>query len=152
MRKSRETPVARVIASDADIDTAIARANRREAYRPRVVAASYRAADDAVFLVLANGVGVAIPRKLLQGLQHAAPEALAQIEIEGPGTGLRWRTLDVDHYVPALLAGVFGTHAWMAEIGRKGGAARSSAKAAASRANGRRGGRPRTPRSARAPA
>jgi len=134
-----------------EIDAAIARANKREAYRPKVLAASYRAADDTVVLALANGVRVDIPRRLLQGLQDATPDALAQIEIEGPGTGLHWRALDVDHYVPALLAGVFGKRTWMAEIGRKGGAVRSSAKAAASRANGRRGGRPPKRRTAKTP-
>jgi hypothetical protein len=149
MKKSRENAGARVIASDVEIDAAIARANERDVYRPYVVAASYREADDVVVLVLASGVWVAIPRQMLQGLEGAEPKALAQIEIEGPGTGLHWRALDVDHYVPALLAGVFGTRAWMAEIGRKGGAARSSAKAAASRTNGRRGGRPPTQRSAK---
>ena len=134
---------ARVITTDAEIDAAIAQANVREAYRPHVVSAQYRAAGDAVVLTLATGVEVAIPRHLLQGLQDATPTELAKIEVEGPGTGLHWPALDVDHYVPGLLEGVFGTRRWMADLGRKGGKARSSAKAAASRVNGRRGGRPR---------
>jgi hypothetical protein len=90
------------------------------------------------------------PRHLLQGLQDATPKELAKIEIEGPGSGLHWPALDVDHYVPALLTGVFGTRHWMAELGQKGGKAKSPAKAAASRANGRRGGRPRKDSSHRA--
>jgi hypothetical protein len=52
--------------------------------------------------------------------------------------------LDVDHYIPALLEGVFGTKRWMSELGRRGGSKTSAAKAAAARENGRRGGRPRT--------
>ncbi len=139
---------ARVATTDAEIDAAIARANEREGDRPQAIAAGYHAATDAVVLTLANGVRVAIPRQLLQGLRDASPAAVAQIEIEGPGSGLYWPALDVDHYVPGLLAGVFGTRAWMAEIGRRGGRVRSVAKAVASRMNGRRGGRPRKRRAA----
>jgi hypothetical protein len=42
--------------------------------------------------------------------------------------------------VPELLTGLFGTKAYMA---RRAGQARSLAKAAAARANGAKGGRPR---------
>ena len=135
--------IARVRATDAEIDAAMARANATEGERPRAIAADYRLADDRVVITLATGVQVAIPRNRLQGLQGATPRQLAKIEIEGPGTGLHWPLLDVDHYIPAILAGVFGTRRWMSEIGRRGGMARSAAKARAARLNGRRGGRPR---------
>lgn len=59
---------------------------------------------------------------------------------DGEGYGLHWESLDVDFTVPGLLAGMFGTQSWMA---RQGGQARSDAKAAAARANGRKGGRPK---------
>ena len=58
----------------------------------------------------------------------------------GTGTGLHWEALDADLSVPGLLAGLFGTRAFMA---RQAGRATSPAKAAAARANGARGGRPR---------
>ncbi len=139
MRKT----ITRVLTSDAEIDAAIARANAAEWERPRVIAAGYRLADDMVVITLATGVQVAVPRKLLQGLQDATPGQLAKVEIEGPGTGLHWPLLDVDHYIPAVLGGVFGTRRWMSEIGRLGGMVRSAAKTAAARMNGRKGGRPR---------
>jgi hypothetical protein len=51
---------------------------------------------------------------------------------------------DADIYVPALLRGVFGSKHWMAaHLGANGGKVRSGAKAAASRENGRKGGRQR---------
>ena len=50
---------------------------------------------------------------------------------------------DADFTVAGLVAGVFGTRAWMAELGRKGGSVTSEAKAAAVRENGKKGGRPR---------
>jgi hypothetical protein len=60
------------------------------------------------------------------------------------GLGLHWPRLDADLYVPALLHGVFGSKNWMArQLGAEGGRARTLAKAAASRENGRKGGRPK---------
>jgi hypothetical protein len=57
--------------------------------------------------------------------------------------GLRWPLLDADLYVPGLIEGAFGSHRWMQQIGKLGGASRSSIKAKASRENGKRGGRPK---------
>ena len=133
----------RVITTDAEIDAAIAEARARENDRPRAVKAYYNASDDKVVIRLASGVDVAIPRTRLQGLENATSTQAADIQLERAGSGLHWASLDVDHYIPGLLAGVFGTRRWMSELGRKGGAARSAAKAAAARANGRKGGRPR---------
>ena len=134
---------AKVRATAQQIDAAIAR--NRSARTSQVVKASYRFPGDQIVLVMSSGVEVSIPRALLQGLETAPVEDLRQIEIEGPGTGLHWPSLGVDHYIPALLTGVFGTRHWMSELGRKGGSVRSRAKAAAARLNGRRGGRPRKP-------
>ena len=39
--------------------------------------------------------------------------------------------------------GIFGTKAWMNELARRAGSVTSPAKAAAARANGAKGGRPR---------
>jgi hypothetical protein len=49
----------------------------------------------------------------------------------------------VDHFVPGLLNHIFGTSRWMAELGRRGGSSTSAIKAAAARANGKKGGRPK---------
>jgi len=76
-------------------------------------------------------------------LESAKATDLRRIEITLHGSALRWPTLDVDHYVPALMEGVFGNKRWMGAIGKKGGSVRSAAKAKAARTNGRRGGRPR---------
>ena len=134
----------RVVTTDTEIDAAIAQARAQENDRPRALEAHYEASNDKIVIRLASGVDVAIPRTSLQGLENATGAQVAEIELEGAGSGLHWPSLDVDHYIPGLLAGVFGTKRWMSELGRKGGAVRSAAKAAAARANGRKGGRPRT--------
>ena len=89
---------------------------------------------------LTNACTFAFPPELAQGLESAADDQLAQVEILGAGYGLHWPALDVDLSVPGLLSGLFGTASAMA---RQGGRSTSSAKAAAARANGAKGGRPR---------
>jgi Protein of unknown function (DUF2442) len=133
---------ARVITTDAEIEAAIAQANLREEYRPKAVAVEYREKSDAVSVTLATGVEFVIPRKFLQGLEHATPAQLEAVEIVGAQSGLHWPQLNVDHYVPGLIEGVFGNKRWMSEIGKSGGSKRSAAKTAAVRENGRKGGRP----------
>ena len=93
---------------------------------------------------LNTGVQIAFPTRLVEGLADASPDDLAEIEISPAGLGLHWPKLDANVYVPALLQGVFGSKRWMAaQLGAAGGKARSRAKAAAARENGRKGGRPR---------
>ena len=98
-----------------------------------------------VVVALNTGVELAIPTLLVEGLSGATPEDLADIEISPAGLGLHWPRLDADLYVPAMLQGIFGSKSWMArQLGAEGGRARSAAKVAASRTNGRKGGRPKT--------
>jgi hypothetical protein len=53
------------------------------------------------------------------------------------------RSVDVDVYVPGLIERTFGPRLLAAAAGRRGGRRKSKAKAAAARANGAKGGRPR---------
>ena len=139
MPKSKAT----VATTDEQIDRALARARKFAASDRRVVRVGYERKPDLLTLYLDDGVRVSIPRTNLQGLREAKPEQVSKIEILGRGTGLHWPLLNVDHYVPGLLNHVFGAGRWMAELGRRGGSVSSAAKAAAARANGRKGGRPK---------
>jgi len=134
----------KVVTTDAEIDLAIAQA-RAANEEPRAVAVEYRpgAGLDLLILRLSDGRREVIPREDLQGLQDATRSQIANVEILGNGTGLRWPELDVDHSVPGLLKHIYGTKRWMAQIGRSGGSVTSVAKRKASRANGLKGGRPR---------
>lgn len=111
---------------------------------PRAESVHYDAGRDRVIVRLTTGVEIGFAPRDTQGLQHASREDLATIELEPFGLGIHFPRLDTDLYVPALLQGMLGSKSWMAaQLGAAGGRARSSAKAAASRANGKRGGRPR---------
>lgn len=111
---------------------------------PKAIHARYDRRVSRVIVSLDNGLELAFPPRLVQGLEHATPADLAIIQISPLGDGLHWPAIDADLYVPGLLQGVFGSKSWMARhLGATGGKARSDAKVAAARENGRKGGRPR---------
>jgi len=108
--------------------------------QPHAAAARYDAKTDRVIVDLTNGATFAFPPRLVEGLHDASPAEIAEVEVIGRGFGLHWEALDLDYTVPGLVNGVFGTAKWMAA---KAGRTSSAAKAAAARANGAKGGRPR---------
>lgn len=126
--------------SDSQADAAIERGKAKVTAEPRAIAARYDTAADRIIVDLTNGATFAFPPALVEFLQDATPEQLAEVEVQGAGFGLHWETLDVDYTVPGLMNGIFGTARWMAA---RAGQATSNAKAQASRENGKKGGRPR---------
>src|SRR6516225_3983794 len=80
---------------------------------PRARAARYDRRTGRIRVDLTNGCSFAFPARKAQGLERASDDELAQIEILGLGLGLHWEQLDVDLSVPGLLAGLFGTKAYM---------------------------------------
>ncbi len=108
------------------------------------VSARYDRRSGRIIIRLRSNVEVSFSPKDAQGLEHATPAQLRDIEVSPLGDGLHWPKLDADLYVPALLEGIMGSRKWMAaRLGQAGGRATTPAKKAASRANGRLGGRPR---------
>ena len=128
-------------------ETALARAETRArtAWEEGcVLSARYDRRSGRVALQMHSDIEVTFPTAQVEGLAGAAHADLEEIEISPTGLGLHWPKLDADLYVPALLRGVFGSRNWMAaQLGAAGGRARTPAKKAAARANGRKGGRPR---------
>jgi hypothetical protein len=130
--------------TDADVEKAEKRMQARLHAEPRAVAAQYDRQGARIVVSLSNGLDLGVPVALAQGLAGAKASDLAVIEITPTGLGLHWPKLDADLYLPSLLQGLFGTRRWMASLlGKAGGSATSAAKRAASRSNGKRGGRPR---------
>ncbi len=111
---------------------------------PRAESAHYDAGRDRVIVRLTTGVEIGFAPRDAQGLQQASREDLETVEVDALGLGIHFPRLDADLHVPALLQGLLGSRSWMAaRLGAAGGRTRGGAKAAAARANGRRGGRPR---------
>ncbi|MEB3196454.1 MAG: DUF2442 domain-containing protein [Candidatus Sericytochromatia bacterium] len=93
---------------------------------------------------LTDGRLYAFPAHWGQGLVDASAEDLADIEVLPEGFALHWPRLNASLAVAPLLEGHYGSRSWTAQLmGQVGGRARSEAKAAAARLNGRKGGRPR---------
>ena len=88
---------------------------------------------------LSNGCLFDFPAPPGEGLRGAPSAQLAAVEALPGGAGLHREAPEVDLSVPALVAGVFGSKPWMAELGRAGG----SATTVAARANGRKGAGPK---------
>ena len=114
-----------------------------EATEPRAESVKYDRSEDLITIKLKNGAIFAFPPQLAQGLENALPEQLADVWLPPSGSSVHWESLDVDFGIPELIAGIFGTKSWMAELGRKGGKVTSTSKSAASRQNGKKGGRPK---------
>lgn len=132
---------------NSEMTRAYARATKageaRLANQPRAARAHYDVRKARLVVELTNGVILMLPRKLLQGLKDATASQLAKVEITPLGTGLHWEALDADLGVSQLAAGIFGSKTWMSELARLAGSRTSARKAASSRENGKRGGRPR---------
>jgi len=123
------------------------RARARGALRARdgsaLVSARYNARRDTLDLRFRGGGSMVIPRSLVPGLGRVAAADLDAPVVSPAGDALCWPTLDLDVYVPGLVARAFGTHLFAAATGRQGGRRRTKAKAVAAKLNGAKGGRPR---------
>lgn len=101
----------------ADLSTQIVAAEQRGAEILATghcaTSARFDAASGLINVDFSSGCRFAFPAHLAQGLEDASPEALAEVEILGQGYGLHWEKLNVDLSIPGLLAGLFGTKAFM---------------------------------------
>lgn len=101
--------------TDAGFEAAEARGREMMKSEPRAVAAHYDRETGRVAVELTNGCTFIFPATLAQELHGADDEALSRIVVDGAGFNLHWPAIDADLYVPALVAGVFGTRDWMAK-------------------------------------
>ena len=129
--------------SDEQAKAAEAQGAEMLATEPRAEAARYDAASGRIVVDLSNGCAFAFPSRRIEELADASEAEIAAVDIAGAGFALRWEALDADVSLQGLMSGLFGTRAWMSELARRAGQSRSPAKAAAARANGAKGGRPR---------
>lgn len=114
---------------------------------PTATAVRYDRRISRIVIDLSSGIEIAFRPHDAQGLERAKPDDMSEIEISPSGLGIHFPRLDADLYLPALLEGFLGSRHWMAaEMGKRGGKAKTDAKAEAARENGRLGGRPKKPK------
>ena len=133
--------------SEEELDAQIARAKaatqEADATEPRAASVRFDRSSELIIISLKNGAFFSFPPTLVQGLGDASPEDLDDVWLDASGSSVHWERLDADFDITGLVAGIFGTKAWMSQLGCKGGQATSEAKAKASRDNGKKGGRPK---------
>jgi hypothetical protein len=113
------------------------------AKRPAARSASYKPRTRRLDITLTNDISLLVPVAYIEGLHNASAAELREIEVFGLGAALVFPALDVVVSVHGLIDGVFGSKAWMRDMGRSGGSVKSEAKSAAARENGKKGERPR---------
>ena len=108
---------------ETNLDLQIAQARQAEALaaitEPRAVSARYDIDTGLIVITLKSGAVYSFPSAIAQGLTNAENSLLAELEVTPSGDGLHWEALDVDFTVKGLLAGIFGTKAWMAELQKR---------------------------------
>ncbi len=130
-------------AVDSRLTVALARGASRRMRGDLAKSVTYDVRRRRLQIELASGSAVAIPVSQVEGLADAKAAQVKAVKVVAGGYGLHWPALDLDLAIPDLIAGCFGTRAWMSALARRAGQATSEAKAAAARENGRKGGRPR---------
>src|SRR5215213_510129 len=127
---------------EAQIAAARARTELEDRIEPRAVKAWYDAGRGLVMFEMKNGCvfGFPPPEDPYWELADATPEQLAKVEVGFGGRVLLWDEIDAGIVVPGLLLHLLNVKAWYAKWL---GGAKSEAKAAAARENGKKGGRPR---------
>ncbi len=130
--------------SKEEVQAANRRATTHLAKIPTAQTARYDHSVGRLIVDLSSGLSISFKPQDAEGLEHARPEQLTNIEISPSGLGLHFPDIDADICLPGLLQGFLGSRRWMAaQMGKAGGSATSRAKTDAVRANGKLGGRPK---------
>ncbi|HEU4721378.1 MAG TPA: DUF2442 domain-containing protein [Gemmatimonadaceae bacterium] len=140
MARAPRTPKSEIL---GQIAPARAREAGERKHGRRAVSASYDRDTGRVMVELTSGFVFGFPARSVAQLAKASPAVLATVEVSPGGSGLHWEALDVDLSVPGLLLSFVGRSEKVRELARVAGRVTSPAKAAAARANGVKGGRPR---------
>ena len=82
--------------TDSDRIAAEARMQAELKNHPRAIRARYDRRASRIVIGLDNGLELAFPPRLAQGLETASPTELSNIEISPLGDGLHWPAIDAD--------------------------------------------------------
>ena len=95
------------------INEAIERGHIAQRNKLRADAVRYDKQNNRIIIDLINGRTFAFPPYVAPELESATDEELAAVEILGAGYGVHWKALNLDLSIAGLLAGVFGTKAYV---------------------------------------
>lgn len=140
MAKLGDRPLTVAPLTDEMFDEARASAKREEPID--VTSARYDRKSDAIRLRLRSGIAIELPRSQIRELADVRPSDIKKVHVQPGGDGISIWELDVDIYVPGLLTDLLGSM-FARALGRRSRGRTSQKKALASRANGRKGGRPK---------
>jgi hypothetical protein len=126
-----------------EIRAAHSHGEERARIEPRAERVSYDAKNRLIMLDLRGGAILGLPVSAISELAGARPNQLKKVRAGFDGESITLEDLDIDISVPGLLRDLVGMTSAATLLGRKGGSAKSEAKAAAVRENGKQGGRPR---------
>ena len=134
--------------TDAEILAQIPAARAREARARkqglRAAHVKFDRASRRIVLELTNGYMFAFPLRAIRALNSLTDAQLASAELDPSGAVLIWDALDIDLSVPGLLLSAVGERERFGHLASLAGRVTTDAKARAARANGRKGGRPKS--------
>ena len=110
-------------------------------YEPRAASANYQ--NGEVTVRLTTGWSFSFDPRKFKFLKKASDQELAEVKPMGQGFALEWETLDQHLGVGPLILDLIGEKYLSSAVSRRNGSTTSEKKKAASRANGKLGGRPK---------
>jgi Protein of unknown function (DUF2442) len=116
-------------------ETFLEGSKRGLALRPHALSANFDRDHHRIVIHLDTGLDLSFDPRTAFGLERANASELSEVEIVGAGGSIHFPQLDAFFSIPKLLEGFLGPLHW----------SRSDARAAASRENGKLGGRPKKP-------
>ena len=141
--KSGRKRKTRILTTQAEMGKAVAAGRRREKGATKIRHARYDARRDAIVAELSTGSILAVPREIIPGFAGVRPAVLSDLAITPGNEGL-WSGNADDGVLLEQLVVLAAGEKTVGTIGARINASRKTpARAAASRANGAKGGRPR---------
>jgi hypothetical protein len=133
----------RILTTADEMRGATKAARARERIATKIHTARYDPDDDAIVAVLSTRATLSVPRGVIPGFAKRSPKILTDVAIT-PGREGLWSDAADDGVLLEQLLVLAAGEATLGTIGARINASKkSAARAAASRANGTKGGRPR---------
>jgi hypothetical protein len=133
----------KTMVTKADRERAIVAGREREARELLAASIRYSPRTEMIEIAFRRGFTLSIPRSQVPELAGLPKAALGKMTLSPAGSTILLDAADISLGVEDLVFSLLPREALLGAAGAVGGAARSAVKAAAARANGAKGGRPR---------